>query len=75
MSLHEYVASRDLAALDPPFYALIFAAVRKADTHNLAKLRAGWPAVVAEFEARYNAPGGILSNDPVSARAAGSGEG
>jgi hypothetical protein len=63
MSFHEYVVSRELAAIDPPFYALIMAAVRKADTINLVKLRAAFPQVVAEFEDRYNAPGGKLRRE------------
>lgn len=63
MSHYEYVASRDLYALDFPFYALIMAAMRGADGVNLGKLRAAWPEVWAELDARYNAPGGMLDGD------------
>lgn len=65
MSLHEYCASQQISATDPPFYALIMAAMRKADTANLAKLRRAFPTTYAEVEARYNAPGAILPQDGV----------
>lgn len=61
MSLYDYLASKDLARLDPPFYALIFAVIRKADTDNLAKLKKAFPEQVEEFFQRYNAPGGALT--------------
>ena len=63
MSLYDYRVSADIIRTDPPFYALIMAAIRKADTHNAEKLRAMWPEVVEEFTARYNAPGGELDGD------------
>lgn len=44
-------------------YAIIMAAIRRADSTNLARLRAMFPEVVAEVEARYNAPGAILETD------------
>lgn len=64
MSHFDYEASKRLSMLDPPFYALVMAAYRQADTSNQAKIRAAWPGVVTELEARYNAPGGILPGDP-----------
>lgn len=63
MSLHTYRAGLDVAALDAPFYALIQAAMRQADTDNEHKLRAAWPEVWADLAARYSAPGGILEGD------------
>ncbi|MGJ6122705.1 hypothetical protein QN239_09025 [Mycolicibacterium sp. Y3] len=60
MSLYDYRASRQIAAADPPFYALIMAAIRKADTQNAARMSMAFPEVHAEFEARYNAPAGML---------------
>ena len=63
MSLYDYRVSADIVRSDPPFYAIIMAAIRKADTDNAAKLRAAWPEVVKEFAARYNAPGGELDGD------------
>jgi len=56
-----YLASKKLAALDAPFYGLIMAAMRKADTDNLIMLRTCWPDVWTELKARYNAPGGALT--------------
>ena len=64
MSLFNYAASREIAAADPPFYALIMAAMREADTVNAALLREGWPEIWEELQARYNAPGGVLPTDP-----------
>jgi hypothetical protein len=65
MSLYEYTVSRKLVEKDYPFYSLIMAAMRRADTDNLAKLRAAWPAVWAEFQPRYHAPEGVLSDELV----------
>ncbi|MGV0627175.1 hypothetical protein [Mycolicibacter minnesotensis] len=64
MSLYDYNASGYLAMQDPPFYALIMAAMRRADTANAALLRTCWPDVWDEVQARYNAPGGVLPTDP-----------
>lgn len=63
MSLHDYRSSMDIAAGDPPFCGLIMAAMRKADTANLMKLRDSWPGVYDELRARYNAPGGLLPGE------------
>lgn len=62
MSLHEYERGR--IASSEPFYALIQAAMRTADSWNLAKLRTEWPEVWDELHARYHAPGGLLPGDP-----------
>lgn len=61
MSLYDYQMSQQLDRQDPPFCALIMAAMRKADTNNLEKLRAAWPEVWRELGARYHAPGGALT--------------
>jgi hypothetical protein len=63
MSLHDYEASRRLMATDPPFYALIMAAMRKADTDNVEALRRAFPDVYDELMARYWAPAGVLDGD------------
>jgi len=63
MSLYAYLQSQKLAAQDTPFYAIIMAAMRKADSDNLKKLVAEWPDVWAELVARYHAPGGELPID------------
>jgi len=58
---HEYLESQRIAAQDYPFYALIMAAMRQADTDNVRKLQNAWPDVWNELVARYNAPGGALT--------------
>lgn len=63
MSLYDYQYSQQISAGDPPFYGLIMAAMRKADTTNIVRLRVVFPEVYDEFQARYNAPGGVLAND------------
>lgn len=60
MSLYDYEMSKQPALMDAPFYALIMAAMRQADTANQALLRRAWPSEWEELQARYNAPGGLL---------------
>ena len=64
MSLYDYEASRRIHGDSPPFYALIMAAMRGADSSNTVRLRAAFPDVWDELSARYNAPGGVLPGDP-----------
>ena len=66
MSYHEYRMSLELSAADPPFYALIMAAMRQADSYNIVKLKEAWPGVWEELWARSKAPGGILTAEAVS---------
>lgn len=63
MSLHEYLRSEELAKQNEPFYALIMAAMRKADTGNANELHRAFPKVWAELEQRYNSPGGFLPGE------------
>jgi len=63
MSLYDYRQSQKIAAEDHPFYALIMAAMRKADTANTAKLQQAFPETWSELEARYYAPGGVLPSE------------
>lgn len=63
MSLYDYMKSQEIDKLDVPFASLIMSAVKKADTNNLEKIRYVFPEIYAETEARYHAPGGILSED------------
>jgi len=49
-----------------PFYALIMAAMRQADTNNLEKLQQAWPNVLDELRKRYNAPGGALDDQEMA---------
>ena len=60
MSWHEYQESKRIASEDYPFYALIMAAMRQADTDNVASLKFVFPEVWRELKERYNAPGGFL---------------
>lgn len=63
MSRYDYECSKEVSRLSAPFYALIMAAMRQADSTNIVKLRAAWPEVYAELDARYNAPGGLLPGE------------
>ena len=63
MSLHEYNVSKEIAAKGYPFYAIIMAALRHADSANFARLEEAFPEVHAELQERYNAPGGLLVID------------
>ena len=63
MSYYEYKVGQEITAQDHPFYALIQAAMRQADTDNLFKLKTQWPRVWGEFKDRYNAPEGKLPGD------------
>lgn len=63
MSLYDYTAAREIVGLDKPFCAVVMAAMRQADTTNAAKLRAAFPEVWDELQARYDAPGGYLPTE------------
>ena len=63
MSFYDYAVSKDLAAMDPPFYSLVMAAMRKADSDNIVRLRTAFPDVYEELLARYHAPGGYLPGE------------
>jgi hypothetical protein len=63
MSFHEFLAGKEVMLSDFPFYGLVQAAMRQADDTNLTLLRTAFPAVWAELQARYNAPGGVLPED------------
>lgn len=68
VSLYDYEISKELSRSDPPFYALLMAAMRQADTDNTEKLKAAWPDVYAELSARYHAPGGKIPEDDIPRR-------
>lgn len=63
MSLYDYETSKRIAADNPPFAALIMAALHKADTGNAMLLREMWPEICDEMQVRYAAPGGALASD------------
>ncbi|MBC8489901.1 MAG: hypothetical protein H8D45_28120 [Bacteroidetes bacterium] len=65
MSYHEYIWGREISAKDYPFYALIQAAMRQADTENLEKLKSVFPEIFEELQVRYNAPSGLLPEEVV----------
>lgn len=66
MSLYDYELSKKIAVRDEPFHALVMAAIRKADTGNLARLELAFPEVVDEFRRRYDAPLGVIPEDGVT---------
>lgn len=63
MSIEDYKISRLPEFADVPFYALLMATMRRADTDNAARLRSAFPAVWSELHARYRAPRGVLPGD------------
>lgn len=64
MSKYDYEVSRRIGAQGHPFYALIMAALRQADTVNYERLKDAFPEIEREVCARYEAPGGVLRGDP-----------
>lgn len=64
MSYFDYQASKALE--DAPFFALIMAAMRKADSFNLEALRRAFPNTWVELSNRYNAAGGYLNGEQAS---------
>ena len=71
MSLHDYEQSARIDGYSYSFYALIMAAMRKADTLNQTKLKDAFPAVWDELQARYVAPGGRLLPEDLRAAEVG----
>ena len=65
MSHYDYQMGLEISAKDYPFYAIVQAAIRQADSVNLEKLRQAFPQVWEELQARYNAPGGVLPSDEI----------
>jgi len=63
MSQYDYECSKRIAMDDWPFYALVMAVMRAADSDNATALQAAFPDTWAELQARYNAPGGVLPGD------------
>lgn len=64
LGLHAYHCSIKIGITeDHPFYALIAAAMFRADTDNVIKLRNAFPLVWSELRERYNAPLGVIPSD------------
>lgn len=61
LSHYDYEAGRRLAG--EGFYALLSAAMRRADSANADRLRAAFPGVWSDLQARYDSPGGYLPGD------------
>ena len=66
MSRFDYEASKRIRAEGYPFYAVLMAAMRQADSSNAARLRLAFPEVWNELQARYEAPGGYLPGEQVA---------
>jgi hypothetical protein len=63
MSLHEYLESQEITRVQYPFYSLVMATMRQADTSNLEKLKRAFPEQWHEMKARCLAPGGRLPHE------------
>lgn len=63
MSYHEYRVSQLITSKGYPFYAMLFAMIRQADSNNLEKIKQAWPARYEEFMSRYHSPGGLLGGE------------
>lgn len=63
MSLYDYERSIEMFKADEPFYALIMAAMLKADTDNCFRLQRVFPETWLELRKRYNAPGGRIEGE------------
>ena len=63
MSLFDYYTAVKLAKDDTAFYALIMAAMMRADGVNSIKLAEMFPETFTELTLRYNSAGGHLKDD------------
>lgn len=63
MSRYDYKMSQQIEIKNYPFYGLIMAAMRQADTENLRRLREAFPDIYQELQERYHAPGGFLPGE------------
>ena len=68
MSYFDYRASQEIDGHDYPFYAIIMAAMRKADTSNVEKLKSAFPATFLELQERYNLPLGMYQNEVIDGK-------
>ena len=65
MSLYDYEIGLKIHSKNYPFYALIQAAMRQADSDNTLKLKLVFPKIWEELEERYNSPGGKLMSERI----------
>lgn len=62
-NMYDYQLSLEISTHGFPFYALLAALIRKADSDNLERIRRERPTFTDEFIKRYNAPGGKLEGE------------
>ena len=60
LSHYDYKLSQNISAQGYPFYGLLAALFRDADTDNLERLDSAFPGFLEMLRKRYNAPGGVL---------------
>ena len=65
MSHYDYEMGLKISSKNYPFYALIQAAMRQADTDNAQRLKQAWHQVWDELQERYNSPGGKLLSERI----------
>jgi hypothetical protein len=63
VGLFRYKTAQKIEAEGYPFYALIQAAMRQADTDNLEKLKDAFPEVWSDLQERYFNPGGLNNEE------------
>lgn len=68
MSYIDYKKAQEIELRGFPFYALIQAAMRQADSDNLQKLKLVFPEVYGELAERYNNPGGLSNQEMAKLR-------
>lgn len=59
----EYQLSKSVTLLDAPFYSMLCALFRQADSENLTLLQETFPHELDTFKKRVNAPGGLLPGE------------
>lgn len=62
MSHYDYELSKQITAQSYPFYSIVMAAIRQADTSNAMRLKVAFPGY-QELQERYNSPGGLINGE------------
>ncbi len=60
---YAYSKGREIEQADYPFDAIIQAAMRKADSVNMVRLREAFPLEYQDLTERYNLPGGLREGE------------
>jgi len=63
VSSYDFSIAEQIHRNDPPFKALIMAAILKADEVNKRLLKVAFPDLTEEVWLRYNSPGGRIETD------------